>query len=98
MHSFLRGALTEFSPLFKGGWGGSKGLKTPPRALHFAQSRSRRRTSRAIALRCRLQARCRELFGFSGQEKSIPLPIIHYRIPTSLLPGSVNKSPALTQP
>jgi phosphonate transport system permease protein len=25
-----RGALTGFSPLFKGGWGGSKGLKTHP--------------------------------------------------------------------
>jgi len=26
-----RGTLTEFSPLFKGGWGGSPGLKTDPR-------------------------------------------------------------------
>jgi hypothetical protein len=28
---FLRGTLTEFSPLDKGGWGGSPGLKTNPR-------------------------------------------------------------------
>jgi hypothetical protein len=27
---FKRGTLTEFSPLFKGGWGGSPGLETHP--------------------------------------------------------------------
>ena len=29
----IRGTLTEFSPLNKGGWGGSKGLKTQPVGL-----------------------------------------------------------------
>jgi len=32
-----RGTLTKFSPLDKGGWGGSNGLKTRPRGIESLQ-------------------------------------------------------------
>jgi hypothetical protein len=36
-----RGTLIKFSPLFKGGWGGSKGLKTHTDILHLSQNHKR---------------------------------------------------------